>query len=239
MAKARYDGVADWYDAQLDTAPHRHDVLRANLPSGQGLCLDIGSGTGRDLAVIAEFGWTPVGVELSTDQLRLARRRSNRLVQGDVERLPIRSSVVPMAVSSWTSTDVEHFDRMLSEVARVLVPGGRFLFYGVHPCFNGPHVEACPDGSRLVHTTYRETRRHLSAPWWGTDGIRTKVGGMRHLSLAEFLNSFIAASLRIDHVSEPDEEPVPWGIVVAASSVRRRSRKRRSGPSSVSSLARR
>jgi ubiquinone/menaquinone biosynthesis C-methylase UbiE len=53
-----------------------------------------------------------------------ARRRSNRLVQGDAERLPIRSSVFPMAVSSWTSTHVEHLDRMLAEVARVLVLGG-------------------------------------------------------------------------------------------------------------------
>jgi SAM-dependent methyltransferase len=219
--RARYDGVAEWYDAQLGTAPHRQEVLRANLPAGKGPCLDIGCGTGRDLAVIAEFGWIPVGVELSTDQLRLARRRSNRLVQGDAERLPIRSSVFAMAVSSWTSTDVEHFDRMLSEVARVLVPGGRFLFYGVHPCFNGPHVEECSDGSRLVHTSYREARRHLSAPWWGADGIRTKAGGMRHVPLADFINAFVAAGLPIDYVSEPDEEPVPWGIVVRASKAAR------------------
>jgi len=122
-----------------------------------------------------------------------------------------------MAVSSWTSTDVEHLDHMLSEVARVLIPGGRFLFYGVHPCFNGPHVEAFPDGSRLVHPTYREARRHLSAPWWGLDGIRTKAGGMRHVPLADFLNAFITAGLQINHISEPTDEPVPWAIVVHAS----------------------
>jgi SAM-dependent methyltransferase len=84
----RYDGLADWYDAQLETAPHRHEVLRAHLRVGEGPCLDIGCGTGRDLAVIAEFGWTPVGLELSADQLRLARGRGERLVQGDAERLP-------------------------------------------------------------------------------------------------------------------------------------------------------
>lgn len=32
--RARYDGVAEWYDAQLESAPHRHEVLRANLSSG-------------------------------------------------------------------------------------------------------------------------------------------------------------------------------------------------------------
>lgn len=212
--RARYDAIAEWYDAQLEFAPHRHGVLRANLPAGHGPCLDIGCGTGRNLPVIEEFGWTPVGVELSADQLRLARSRFTRLVQGDAERLPFRSAVFPMAVSSWTSTDVDHFDWMLAEVARVLKPGGRFLFYGVHPCFNGPQVETLPDGSRVVHASYREARRHLSSPWWGAGGIRTKAGGMRHVPLAEFINAFVDSGLAIDHVSEPEDEPVPHAIVV-------------------------
>lgn len=219
--RARYDGIADWYDAQLESAPHHHRVLRANLPTGHGPCLDIGCGTGRNLPVIEEFGWTPVGVELSADQLRLARSRSTRLVQGDAERLPFRSAAFPMAVSSWTSTDVDHFDWMLAEVARVLKPGGRFLFYGVHPCFNGPQVETLPDGSRVVHASYREARRHLSSPWWGVDGIRTKAGGMRHVPLAEFINAFIDSGLAIDHVSEPEDEPVPYAIVVRATKTAR------------------
>lgn len=214
--RARYDGVADWYDAQVEAAPHRHQVLRAHLPTGRGPCLDIGSGTGRDLAVIAEFGWTPVGLELSADQLRLARPRATHLVQGEAENLPFRSEAFSMTVSSWTSTDVEHFDRMLTETARVLTPGGQFLFYGVHPCFNGPHVETGDDASRIVHTNYREAIRHLWSPWWGTDGIRTKAGGMRHIPLAEFLNAFIDAGLHLTRVTEPDEEPVPYAIVISA-----------------------
>lgn len=150
---ARYDGVADWYDEQVEAAPHRHEVLKANLPAGTGPCLDIGCGTGRDLAVIEALGWTPVGIEFSADQLRLARGRATRLVQGDAEKLPFRSDTFPRVVSSWTSTDVEHFDLMLKEITRVLSPGGGFLFYGVHPCFNGPHVETGEDRTRIVHTS--------------------------------------------------------------------------------------
>lgn len=41
---ARYDGLADWYDAQLESAPHRHQVLRSHLSVGVGPCLDIGCG---------------------------------------------------------------------------------------------------------------------------------------------------------------------------------------------------
>lgn len=215
--RPRYDGIADWYDAQLESAPHRREVLIEQLGSGRGLCLDVGCGTGRDLEVIASTGRIPIGVELSTDQLRLAARRSDRLVQGDAERLPFASNSFPTVVSSWTSTDVDDFPTMLREIHRVLQPGGRFLFYGIHPCFNGPHVEVRDDRARIVHPAYREARRHTAAPWWGVDGIRTKVGGMRHLPLSDFVNAFILAGLQLRHLNEPDDEPVPYAIIVSAS----------------------
>lgn len=215
-AGARYDGIADWYDLQLDGADHRDQVLLGHLPHGAGAALDVGCGTGRTLALIAEHGWNPIGVELSTDQLRIAQTRAAVLIQGDAERLPIATSSVGLVVSAWTSTDVDHFDRMLAEIARVLIAGGRYLFYGVHPCFNGPHVESTDERTRIVHPSYREARRHTSVPWWGHDGIRTKVGGMRHVPLAEFLNAHLDAGLRLDRVAEPDDEPVPYGIVLLA-----------------------
>lgn len=42
---------------------------------------------------------------------------------------------------------------------------------------------------------------------------------MRHIPLAEFINAFIDAGLTITHVNEPDEEPVPYAIVIAATKV--------------------
>lgn len=119
-------------------------------------------------------------------------------------------------VSAWTSTDVDNFGRTVAEIALVLHPAGRYLFYGMHPCFNGPHVESTPERTRIIHSTYREARRHTSAPWWGLDGIRTKAGGMRHVPLAEFLNAHISVGLHLDHFAEPDDEPVPYGLVVLA-----------------------
>lgn len=217
--RARYDGVADWYDVQFESDTTRAAALRANLPTGEGPCLDVGCGTGRQLSVIAEFGWSPVGVELSSDQLRVARSRATDLIREDAERLPFESGVFSMAVSSWTSTDVEHFDAMLAEIARVLRPGGRFLFYGVHPCFNGPQTEWLSDGSRVVHPSYAEARRHTSSPWWSTTGVRARVGGMRHVPLAAFLNAFVDGGLTIDHVGEPGDEPVPHAIIVHATRV--------------------
>lgn len=46
--------------------------------------------------------------------------------------------VFPTVVTIWISTDVDDFPAVPAEAARVMAPGGTLLFYGVHPCFNGP-----------------------------------------------------------------------------------------------------
>ncbi|WP_156325870.1 hypothetical protein [Nonomuraea sp. SBT364] len=45
------------------------------------------------------------------------------------------------------SSDIADFAGLLGEAARVLRPGGLPLFYGMHPCFNGPHIEPRDDGA--------------------------------------------------------------------------------------------
>src|SRR5690606_22673409 len=73
---ARYDGLAEWYDefnaqGAAGNAPELADLLGP----GDGLCLDLGCGTGQYLDVIRSTGRTVVGLDRSADQLRLARRR--------------------------------------------------------------------------------------------------------------------------------------------------------------------
>lgn len=50
-SRARYDGLADWYDSKIESATYRQRVLRDHLVPGAGPCLDIGCGTGRDLQI--------------------------------------------------------------------------------------------------------------------------------------------------------------------------------------------
>lgn len=164
--QVRYDGIADWYDGQVGDAAARRGILIDLLGPGQGLSLDVGCGTGRDLETIAQTGRTPIGLDLSADQLRLAASRWPMLVQADAERLPFRAGSFATVTSLWTSTDVDDFNAMMHEAGRVLTSGGKFLFYGVHPCFNGPGVQSQPDGTRVVHPIYRAAERHFASPWW-------------------------------------------------------------------------
>lgn len=205
----RYDGSAEWYDNFAgDSMPENELDLAELLGPGSGWCLDLGCGTGLYLDVIRSTGRTPLGLDLSGDQLRLARRRGADLVRADAANLPFRADTMETVAAIWISTDVDDFGRMMRDVARILRPGGTFIFFGVHPCFNGPCVENRPDGARVVHPTYRHAERHHDSPWWGRDGIRQRVG-MRHVPLAELFNAVAATGLVISRVVEPREDPIP------------------------------
>ncbi|GAB3896054.1 class I SAM-dependent methyltransferase [Microbispora bryophytorum subsp. camponoti] len=214
---ARYDGHAEWYDDF--NAPFAADNAAAivdHLGAGKGLCLDVGCGTGLYLDAIRSTGRTVIGLDRSTDQLHIARRRDRApLLQGDATALPFAANSFGTVTTLWISTDIRDFGRLLKEAARVLRPGGLLLFQGVHPCFNGPHIERRPEGELLIHHTYRITGWHRRAPWWPKGGVRDRVG-MSHVPLADLINAFIDAGLNIERVSELGERPIPSVLAVTA-----------------------
>ena len=213
--RARYDGYADWYDDWNKPHAERNaSEIRKLLGPGDGLCLDLGCGSGHYFDVIAATGRIAVGLDYSADQLRIARRRSHRIVRGDAAALPFADRTFPTVVSMWISTDVDDFAAVLAEAARVLTSGGQFVFYGVHPCFNGPHVQWLDDGGVRAHPTYRLAGWHEQSPWWG-EFVRKRVG-MRHHPLADLLNAFISAGLAIEHIVETGERQVPTILGIRA-----------------------
>jgi ubiquinone/menaquinone biosynthesis C-methylase UbiE len=210
---ARYDGWADWYDNwNAPSAARNASEVLDFLGAGAGLCLDLGCGTGLYFDVLARSGRAVVGLDRSADQLRIARRRSRNIVQADAAALPFADEALGTVATMWISTDVDDFTAVLAEAARVLAPSGLLFFYGVHPCFNGPHVEWMDDGGIRAHPTYRMAGWHQVAPWWGYN-IRRKFG-MRHHPLAELINALISAGLMIEPVAELGDRPVPVNLAI-------------------------
>jgi len=215
LTRPRYDGYADWYDSwNKQHAERNAPDVRELLGPGDGLCLDLGCGGGLYFDVLAATGRTVVGLDRSADQLRIARGRSPQIVQGDAAALPFADGTFRAVATLWISTDVDDFAAVLAEASRVLAPGGRLIFYGAHPCFNGPHTQLLDDGGILAHPTYRLAGWHQEAPWWGPY-VRKRVG-MRQHPLAELLNAFVSAGLVIEHVAEPGDRPVPVDLAIRA-----------------------
>lgn len=208
QTRSRYDGYAEWYDGWNQQLAERNapEVLDL-LGPGEGLCLDLGCGCGHYFDALASTGRTVIGLDRSADQLRIARDRCGRIVRGDGAALPFADGTFPAVLTLWVSTDVDDFGAVLAEASRVLTPGGVLVFYGAHPCFNGPHVEWMDDGGVRAHPTYRRAGWHQESPWWGFN-VRRRVG-MRHHPLAELLNAFIAAELTIERVAESGARPIP------------------------------
>ena len=209
-----YEGIADWYDEYNASAAEQHAAhLAAILGPGDGRCLDLGCGTGQYLDTIRGTGRAVVGLDRSADQLRVAARRGHPLLRGDGAALPFADGAFATVVVLWLSTDVDDFAAVLREAVRVLRPGGLLVFYGAHPCFNGPGVELRDDGGVVVHPTYRDAGWYESSPWWNRSGIRRRTG-MRHVPLAELINAFADAGLCIEWAGEPGPRPVPHAFAV-------------------------
>ncbi|NUP52516.1 MAG: class I SAM-dependent methyltransferase [Catenulispora sp.] len=214
-ATPRYDGYADWYESfNAPYAEANRDLIVRLLGRGSGPCLDLGCGTGLHFAALREAGHVPVGVDVSADQLAFARTRGT-CVRANGATLPFADAAFPAVTMLWISTDVDDFQAVVREAARVLVPGGSLVFAGVHPCFMGPHIEHRDDGSRIVHPTYRIADWHEPQPWWtGRVGLRNRVG-MRHVPLADLLQAFIDAGLVLETIVEPEpQHPVPPSLAL-------------------------
>jgi SAM-dependent methyltransferase len=203
---ARYDGVAEWYDRELATADlglsAQRVVLRL-LGAGEGRLLDLGCGGGSFAVTLRERGWQVVGVDVSDDQLRLARERGVEVVLADATELPFDDACFDAAVSVFTHTDMDDFAGAVREVARVLRPGAAFVYLGVHPCFIGPHSRFMRgEGVPELFPGYWETSRYTEAPGISPAGLRAKVGAV-HLPLGTFLQALLDAGLRLERFEEP------------------------------------
>jgi len=218
VGSTRYDEIAEWYDAEFATTAlgdsARTIVLRL-LGDGPGKLLDVGCGGGVHAVAFAEHGWAVTGVDVSQAQLELARGRGVEVVEADAASLPFEDGTFDAAVSMFTHTDVDDFATVIRETARVLRPGGKLVYLGIHPCFVGPHAFVHDREVPELYPGYRDTSYRTEAAGIWSDGIRAKVGAT-HLPLGLFLHAFLDAGLAFEHFEEPEGRDYPYIVALRA-----------------------
>jgi ArsR family transcriptional regulator len=128
---------ADWDEMRALDLPAAavEAALLALIPEHDaGRLLDIGTGTGRVLELLAPRISQGVGVDASKAMLALARSRLARAGIGhcsvrlaDMYRLPLAEASFDIAVMQMVLHYAEDPPGVLAEVARVLRPGGRLI----------------------------------------------------------------------------------------------------------------
>ncbi|HOX57011.1 MAG TPA: class I SAM-dependent methyltransferase [Candidatus Paceibacterota bacterium] len=135
-----------WLDANKGNQAIRHEreletrklLQQAGLlPLGDRRILDIGCGTGEQLAVFANWGARPqnlFGVDLMPERVRAAQLKFPQITfqLANAEALPFRdgSFNIVAALTVFTSIlDQQMRGNICREIERILVPGGGVLWY--------------------------------------------------------------------------------------------------------------
>ncbi|MCF8480067.1 MAG: metalloregulator ArsR/SmtB family transcription factor [Rhodospirillum sp.] len=107
---------------------------------GMGDALDIGTGTGRILELLAPHVERCVGVDQSREMLAVARAnleredvRNAHVRQGDMYALPFAGEAFDGVVIHQVLHFAEHPTSVIAEAARVLRPGGRLAIVDLAP----------------------------------------------------------------------------------------------------------
>jgi demethylmenaquinone methyltransferase / 2-methoxy-6-polyprenyl-1,4-benzoquinol methylase len=130
---AMFDRVAPGYDRTNTVMVAGQDrrwrkAVRNALSLQPGeRCLDLGAGTGVSTAELAKSGADVVGVDISLGMLREHADRQVPLVAADALNLPFADGAFNAVTGSFFIRNVADIDACLTEILRVLQPGGRLV----------------------------------------------------------------------------------------------------------------
>jgi ubiquinone/menaquinone biosynthesis C-methylase UbiE len=211
---AAYDEVADAYSRALDPeGAGLVDPLLKELVgdvAGQDV-LSLACGQGQDARLLARLGATVTGVDVSEEMLRHARRyeaddpRRIAYVHGDAQNLTFAERIFDGVACHMALMDIPGLAPTIDSVARVLRPGGWFVFSIVHPCYRG-HVDNVTD--YLLDHRYQ---KRIPPDWLPAHAY--------HRPLGTYLSELARAGFHIErvvegHYREADSGGVP-GLLYA------------------------
>ena len=192
-----------WCPERLDEA----DVHLLGDVAGRRV-LEVGCGAAQCSRWLQAQGAQVVAGDLSLAMLQRSglidagRDRSVPLVQTDAAGLPFADGVFDLACSAYGAVPfVADSAAVMREVARVLRPGGRWVFSVSHPLRWALPDDPGPAGL-VVGSSYFDRTPYVEA---ADDGSAVYVE--HHRTLGDRVREIVAAGLVLDDVIEPEWPP--------------------------------
>jgi len=180
--------------------------------------LDIACGNGQFSRRLAALGAHVVASDFSPNMIERAKARTvehaDRIdyhvvdATNEAQLLALGApGQFDAAVCNNAVMDMPEIEPLFRTVAKLLKPGGRFVFSLMHPCFNGLSITMQPElpDYALTPTYSIKVSRYLSADV--TKGIAIAEQPLEqyywHRPLHALLNSAFASGLMMDRLEEP------------------------------------
>lgn len=167
--------------------------------------LEVGAGSAPCSRWLAVQGAHPVALDLSGAMLRHAAvlgeatGLSVPLVLAGAERLPFGDASFDSACSAFGAVPfVADPARVMREVARVLRPGGRWVFAVNHPMRWMFSDDPGPDGLTVTQSYFDRT------PYVEVDAAGAATYVEHHRTLGDRIRDVVAAGLVLDELVEPE-----------------------------------
>jgi 2-polyprenyl-3-methyl-5-hydroxy-6-metoxy-1,4-benzoquinol methylase len=180
--------------------------------------LDAGCGEGYNTRILAKQGVNITGIDISEEQIKCARKLEKKdpygiqYIKCSFSDLSIfNQSSFDVVVSFMALMDGPNYELAISEIFRVLRPGGNLIFSITHPCFITKGMEWLKDGdgnpSKLAISDYFTKNKWLEE-WTFSKAPNTedlvpfKVPRFPR-TLSDYLNQIIDCGFVIRRLQEP------------------------------------
>lgn len=224
--KTSWGKEARWYSDHLEQDDTYHaKVILPNLerivaPARNMHILEIGCGEGFFARAFAEKGATVMASDIGEELIAVAKEKGGgpEYHVSPAEDLSwVRMRTQDVVVAVLTLQNMEHIEPVMREVAKTLLPGGRFVFVLNHPAFRIPKASAW-GYDEDTHTQYRRVDGYLSARKEKMDMHPGKKGSKSftysfHRSLQDYMKALRGAGFVItrleEWISHKTSEPGP------------------------------
>jgi SAM-dependent methyltransferase len=211
-----------WQDGFTDGADPEYEEqilpLAAECLAGASRVVDVGTGEGQVARLASKLGAeVVVGVDPTEAQIRVAAERGGgpRYLRATAEQLPFADASFDAAIACLVFEHLPEHAPPIAEIARVLAPGGRFVFLLNHPLLQAPNSGWVIDDD--LGEQYWRVGSYLPVDVSMEELAPGVILPFVHRPLSQYVNAMADAGLVIRRMEEPRP---PEGFLAKASEYR-------------------